>query len=333
MLKLAARACRQGGAILCFHSITTPGLPSAGTAHVSQESFLAFVKLARRMGEVVPLSEFVRRHRQGRSTAGLIAITFDDAYAALKTTIRQAIEQEDVPVAIFVVTGAAATGATFWWDRVDDVFPKVAAERWRAFETECGLPDAYRQGQPAQYGPLRPFRQWLLAAHAGRWPAHLEPALSALEAEVGSRTRHRSMTFDEIHELTRFRGVEVGVHTISHPVLPLLSDSELHHEITASYQHLRERFGEVLPVLAIPFGLFDERTLRAARSAGMTASFTLAGIASVREKDQHDLGRLCMMRGVSSARLGLDLLGLPGLLRKASGRSPVRYPDLPSATT
>ena len=71
------------GAILCFHSLTTPELPAEGDAHVPWAFFQRTVRLARRLGEVVPLSTLVARHRAGRSTAGLTALTFDDAYAAL----------------------------------------------------------------------------------------------------------------------------------------------------------------------------------------------------------------------------------------------------------
>src|SRR5688500_18709512 len=171
------RAIRGGGAILCFHSVTTPALPAAGTSHVSVQAFTSFIGVASRLGEIVPLSELVRRYTEGRSTSGLIAVTFDDAYAALLTELKDVIARQTIPIAVFVVTGAAARGAKYWWDRTDDLFPRSTPERWRAFETECGVPDAYRHGQPREHGPLRPLRQWLLARFAGRWPDHLEPAL------------------------------------------------------------------------------------------------------------------------------------------------------------
>jgi hypothetical protein len=121
------------GAILCFHSVTTPRLPAEGTAHVPLPAFKSYVRLGRGLGEFVPLGELIRRHQQGRSTSGLFAVTLDDAYAALRAEFKDFISREAVPVAIFVVTQAAATGTAYWWDRVDDLFPRVAPERWRAF--------------------------------------------------------------------------------------------------------------------------------------------------------------------------------------------------------
>jgi peptidoglycan/xylan/chitin deacetylase (PgdA/CDA1 family) len=333
MLIPSVCALQTRGAILCFHSVTTTALAAEGSAHVSADAFKSFVRVVRGLGEVVPLSELVRRHAANQSTAGLMAITFDDAYAAILTELTDFISRQAVPIAVFAVTDAAATGARFWWDRIEDLYPRVSLDRWRAFETACGLPDAYRQGQPPEHGPLRPLRQWLLAAHTGRWPAELEPALHALEQEVGHQTVHRAMTFRELAALASMSEVELGVHTVSHPVLPLLSDGELRHEIGHAYDALRERFANVLPMLAVPFGLYDKRTLGVARSAGMAASFTLAG----RLNDATDvcaLPRLCLTRDDTAAKLGLRLLGVSDLLRGWSRREvPAMYPDLPSATT
>jgi peptidoglycan/xylan/chitin deacetylase (PgdA/CDA1 family) len=324
------RLLKSGGSILCFHSITTFDLPAQGDAHVSLERFLAFVRLARRLGEIVPLSELVRRHMQNQSTSGLVALTFDDAYAAVHRYLKEVIEREAVPLAIFVVTGAAASGAQYWWDRIDDVFAQVTAERWRMFEIACGLPEEFRTGQPPEYGPLRPFRQWVLATYAGRSSPHLESELDSLEAEVGCRTRHRSMTFEELAELSVLPGVEIGVHTASHPVLPLLSDHDVCEEIVTSYNTVRDRFTNALPILAIPFGLYDARTLRVARAAGMSAALTLGGGLN-RTADRSTLPRLCLVRAVTRARLALYLLGIENLIQRCARCPLPPYPDLPSA--
>lgn len=326
------RALQSGGAILCFHSVTTPTSPAEASAHVSVDAFASFVRLGRRLGEFVPARELVGRHLEGRSTAGLLALTFDDAYVALLTELKAFVSEHGVPITVFVATGAAASGATFWWDRVDDLYSRVTPQRWRAFEDACGLPDTYRDGQPREFGPLRPLRQWLLAAHAGRWPAHLEAPLAQLERDAAYHTTHRSMTFAELAELASLPGVELGVHTVSHPVLPLLSDQAMRQEIEGAYSALHDRFANVVPMLAVPFGLYDQRTLRLARSAGMQASLTLAG--RLRESSHEGaVPRLCITSNDSALKLAIRLLGVPDLLRHASVPATVAYPDLPSPTT
>jgi peptidoglycan/xylan/chitin deacetylase (PgdA/CDA1 family) len=321
------------GAILCFHSLTTPERPADGDAHVPLAFFKSAVRIARFLGEIVSLDTLVRRHRAGTSTSGLIALTFDDAYAALGGECAEFIAAEDVPVTVFVTTDATGGGRPFWWDRVDDSFRRVAPSTWRSFEQACGLPEEYRRQQPADFGPLRPLRQWILARHAGRWPAALEPALEALEADAGVRTRHRAMTFSELDALARIPTVDLGVHTVSHPVLPLLGDEDLRREIVQCYATLRHRFARALPILAVPFALYDRRTIDIARAAGMTASLSLSGTTVRDGAAAGALPRLCITRQDTLPRLAFRMAGLRDAISAWRGRHPAAYPDLPSAAT
>jgi peptidoglycan/xylan/chitin deacetylase (PgdA/CDA1 family) len=303
-------------AILCYHSLTSPERPSASTAHVPVSELMAAIEVVRSFGEIVPLSTIVERYRSGRSTRGLFALTFDDAYEALRGV--------DVPITIFVTKFGADSGRPFWWDRTDDLFPRVAPERWRAFEDRIGLDPAYRTGQPAEHGPLRPLRQWILATFLGRWPAHLEEPLAELEAEHGSATAHRPMTWDEIAAFTSNGLVDVGVHTLTHPVLPLLDDATATAEIRDGYATIRERLARALPVLAIPFGLYTARTIELAREAGMHGSLTLANHPLGPSASAASLPRLSMGRGLRRWKLALRML---------SPRRTADYPALPSPTS
>jgi peptidoglycan/xylan/chitin deacetylase (PgdA/CDA1 family) len=330
---LRLRSASSGGAILCLHGVTTPELPSHSDVHVPVARFKALIAAARGVGQLVPLQDLVRRHVAGRSTAGLVAITLDDAYASLLGEAADFVRREAIPLTVFVVAEAAAQGAAFWWDRIDDLFAQVSRARWRAFEDAAGLPAEYRNGQPPQYGPLRPLRQWVLATHAGRWPAALDRLLGDLEKEAGTRTRHRSMTFEELRCFAALPSVDIGPHSVSHPVFPLLPDAELRREITESYNALRERFLNVVPIVAVPFGLFDNRTVMVAREAGMTASLTLAGATLNQHQDRDDLPRFCVTRSETVFKLRLRLAGVFERIHPWRARALPRYPVLPSPTT
>lgn len=321
-----------GGIILCFHSLTGRELPSEVSVHVPVTFFERVVRTLRRFGEIVPLKELVQRHVDGKPTSGLVALTCDDAYAALLSLAGKIVRDEQVPLTVFVVTEAANDASRYWWDRIDDLFPKAPEALWRSFEAEVGVPESFRRGQPPRLGPLRPLRQWILHRYKGRWPAELEPTLSVMEEEVGFETAHRSMSFDELARFMADGPVDVGVHTLTHPVLPLLSKDEFAREVRGAFDQLRDRFDEAVPILAIPYGLFDQDTQRLARQAGMIASLTLEGRAiDRRDEDDTVLPRYCISRGDRSWKLALKLFGLPLVGR---GRSVERtYPSLPSASS
>jgi peptidoglycan/xylan/chitin deacetylase (PgdA/CDA1 family) len=329
----AGRVMGTRGAVLCFHGIETDATPSPSSMHVPLPLLEAVIDTIQGLGTIVPLRDLVDRHLAGRSTRGMVAVTTDDGYVSWRAA-EGFIVRRGMPITMFVVSDAMDRGQTFWWDRLDEAAVRAHPERWRRFEDDCGLPAAYRRGQPAAEGPVRPLRQWLLATHAGRWPAALQEPLTRLEAEVGARTRQRAMTETELHGFLGRTGAQLGVHTVSHAALPFLADDEVVAEIRHAYDALRERFPATLPYLALPYGLFDARTLRLASGAGMTVSLTLPGCPLERSFSAGaGMPRLCVMREHTPGKLTLRASGVAGWLDRLRGQAPGPYPALPSATT
>lgn len=322
----------SGGAILCFHSLTTPQLTSESLVNVPLARFVSMVRAIKRVAHIVPLAELIETHQNGRPTGGAVALSFDDAYASL-LLIEDIVRAERMPITVFVTTDSAENGAHFWWDRVEDLFSRVTPERWRIFEHEIGLPLDYKRGQPAEFGPLRPFRQWILADHQGRCPDHIERALARLEAEHGFRTLHRSMTFSELAAISRVPLVDFGVHTRTHPVLPLLDRTEFESEVGGAFQLLQARLPRVSPILAIPFGLFDHNTAAWARGSGMIASLTLAGRTLRGYAGDEGFPRFCLTRREPTWKLLLRTTGVAERILSTRMEGGPGYPPLPSATT
>lgn len=322
----------SAGSILCFHGISSAP-PTPDSPHVSGTTLRMAIAAARSAGKIISLRELIARHCGGRSTRGLVAITFDDAYSSLLSADAECLRTEAIPLTIFVTTDASRVGGAFWWDRVDELYQHASAERWRAFELECCLPDAFRNGQPSEYGPLRPIRQWILHEYKGRSPTHVNDALAALERDVGVRTAFRAMTYDELARISETPTVELGVHTTSHPVLPLLSDDEIRSEVVSCFDTLRERFHNVVPALAVPFGLFDRRSTRIAGEAGMLASLTLGSRTLRSSRGDQWLPRFCLCAGESAWKLQLRLAGAAERWQRLRYGPAALYPELPSATT
>jgi peptidoglycan/xylan/chitin deacetylase (PgdA/CDA1 family) len=281
------------------------------------------------VARIVPLAELIETHSRGRPTGGAVAITFDDAYVSL-VQADEFLREARVPVTVFVTNEAARTGGRFWWDRIDDLFPLVSPGRWAQFENDVGLPESYRRNQPRELGPLRPLRQWILAEHRGRSTATLDAALHLLETETGKPSVHRSMSFEELEQFAKNPLVDFGVHTLTHPVIPLLPTDEFHGEVGGSWDGLRARLPRVLPCLAIPFGLFDDATARLARDSGMTSSLSLAARTWRDYPPTGALPRFALTNREAAWKLVLRVTGLAERLfprRMAGGAG---YPDLPS---
>jgi len=93
-----------------------------------------------------------------------------------------------------------------------------------------------------------------------------------------------TMDWDHLRGLVE-RQVEIGSHTLTHPHLTELSDSELNEELRTSRERLEDKLGRPCRFLAYPYGEHDARVRAAARLAGYEAAFALPG----REGDPIDL--------------------------------------------
>jgi peptidoglycan/xylan/chitin deacetylase (PgdA/CDA1 family) len=313
VLAVWARTRGTPGAILCYHGIgkAQPHDPLGTGLHVPQTEFRDTLKLLRTCADIVPLSEILRRRERGASTKGLVALTFDDAYQSLLSPGLLG-QNGGLPITIFVAPELLGTHP--WWDRLDEVFERCSHDAWIALETALGVTTEDRGPDKMRYGPIGPLRHRLITAHAGRWPRWAEPHLAQLEAAVVIPRHQTIMSWAELEEFAGRDGVDVGVHTMTHPALPFLADDEILSEIRGSHDVLRQRLGNVAPVLAAPFGLHDPRVLRGAAEAGMSATLTLEGRTLKNRGSLHGTSRICMMGGEPLPRQRLRLAGMFELL-------------------
>ena len=75
------------------------------------------------------------------------------------------------------------------------------------------------------------------------------------------------MAWDELRALEA-TGHEVLSHTVGHPNLVQVPDTQLAREMRDSRARLERELGHPVEVIAYPFGSFDGRVVRAAADAG-----------------------------------------------------------------
>jgi peptidoglycan/xylan/chitin deacetylase (PgdA/CDA1 family) len=110
-------------------------------------------------------------------------------------------------------------------------------------------------------------------------PAFADEGRPFLVPELRTRTEGfhsevRTMSWDELRG-SMGMGVEIGSHTVSHPHLTRLGDSELERELVESKQRLEDELGGPCRFLAYPYGEHDARVRAAARVAGYAGAFAL----------------------------------------------------------
>jgi peptidoglycan/xylan/chitin deacetylase (PgdA/CDA1 family) len=102
------------------------------------------------------------------------------------------------------------------------------------------------------------------------------------------------MAWDEVRRLDESERVEVGAHTVTHPVLASLPPADQERELRASKAALEERLQRPVTTLSYPFGIaeaFGSAAPVLARDAGFAAACAVAPVPVTRGVDLFRLPR------------------------------------------
>lgn len=99
-------------------------------------------------------------------------------------------------------------------------------------------------------------------------------------------------------------GFEIGCHSMTHPYLPDLSDSDLRHELVDAKHELERILGKSVDHYSCPGGQFDERVLELAVEAGYQSMASSEIHANNARTNRYLLGRVAVMRGMQIETFG-----------------------------
>jgi len=171
----------RGGTILCFHGVRAEEQPDGGGIHVTEHTLRGeAIALATTLGTIVPLRDLIARSREARSTAGLVALTFDDACLSVARVAAPAIRQAGAHATVFAVRSASESGVPYWWDRLSLVTPLLTVDEWRQLFAALDTPLPVNVTDAA-----RVARDAVIARRQGMLPSASDALFAAIEARHG----------------------------------------------------------------------------------------------------------------------------------------------------
>ena len=113
--------------------------------------------------------------------------------------------------------------------------------------------------------------------------------------------------------------ITIGSHTLSHPWLPSLPESEANEEIFASRKKLSSLLKRDITLFSFPYGAKNDRLVRVCRDAGYKRVFTITPTLSFKEPGEFETGRVAVDPADWSIEFRLKLIGayrwLPAIYR------------------
>ena len=320
-----ANITRRGG-ILAYHGIVESHV-DADLAHLSVDMLRQQLMALEEQGSrFVPLGEFIDRVHRGKPVRRLLAVTFDDAYHGTIRLALPILRELSVPATLFVPAGFVEAAEGFWWDRFDFV---------RKHASPQDQDDWIRTliGRPVSDDVATVLRDYMLGVMAGLLGPEGLSALRVVEASLDAQLPRdlRCTDWQGVEAWAEWDGGTCAAHTMSHPVLPLLPFQEQVSEIGSCIEALAQRIPHALPILAYPYGLYDQDTIRAARAAGALGAVTMDGhgVRSGGSSGPYRIPRIPLSRVRPTARIAWYVSPVGEWYRR---RSMVQgYPRLPQS--
>lgn len=210
-----------------------------------------------------------------------VVVTFDDGYADTLTQVLPLLERTGTPATIFVTTGAH--GRQFWWDELADILlrprplpPRLelalrGTRRSWTFGAESREQSRVND-QARRRGALHALADELRELDVAARDEVLELIRQWSGYRPSPTPLHRSLTPEEIRALSRSPVVEIGAHTVSHPILSNLPETEQQAEAALSRVELEETTGTRVTSFSYPHGAYSATTMAAVRRAGFAAA-------------------------------------------------------------
>jgi peptidoglycan/xylan/chitin deacetylase (PgdA/CDA1 family) len=286
--------------ILLYHRVRTSPCFDPYVLGVTPEHFAEHLEVLQRQARPMHLRQLVRALRDGSLPRRAVVVTFDDGYADNLHHAKPLLERFDFPATVFVTTGYIGQAHEFWWDELERLVlqPGNLPETLqleidgRCYRWELGEATSYREVEfqlhrDWHYGKeTEPSLRHRLFRSLYRTLSPLpdlsrRKALDALrdwaKAEPIARPTHRALTPDEVVNLARGGLIEVGAHTVTHPVLGSLPVAVQRDEIQGSRAQLEELLGTTVGSFAYPYGSrarsdYTAETVAIVREAGFSCA-------------------------------------------------------------
>ena len=287
MLRAVLTAASHGRlSILIFHRIlerADPLLPFEPYAR-QFDDVLAHVK---RQFNVLPLREAVVRLKARTLPSRALCLTFDDGYADNLTVAAPLLVKYALPATVFVATGYL--GTSMWNDRVIEA---IRATRKPELDLACMGLQRYALSSLDDRRHL--IDVVLTSIRYLPYSDREKRVQDIVDIAETAPAPSRMLTEGSLRDLAAL-GIDIGAHTVTHPILARTAARDAWSEIMESRQHLERVLSRPIELFAYPNGRpntdYGREHVRMVREAGFAAAVTTAYGAASASTDVFQLPR------------------------------------------
>ncbi len=282
-------ATRRQALILTYHRFSEGDDPDRTPARAFAEQ----LEYLTRHYRIVPLGRLVEHLNSPEPVPpGLAAITIDDGYRDAYEIAYPLLRRHEAPATFFVVTEFADRRCWIWTDKTRYLCAR-ANRQWLT-TTINGHESWLELGDGAsRYRTAMRLNDLLKNLTNDAKEEAIERLARTLGIFVPKAPPEdlSSITWDQARELDR-KGIGIGSHTMTHPILTNTTDDQLRRELYESRLRLEEILGRRVEEFCYPNGDNDERVQSEVARAGYRVAVTTVSGLNNRGDDPLTLRRV-----------------------------------------
>jgi len=322
---ISRRRHKDSVLVLTYHDVLPPGFPEDNVLFgmtVNTEEFewqLDHIKAHYNPISLGQLCNWLSGN--GALPPYSVLITFDDGHANNLHYALPILRKRGMPAVCFIVAGNLGEHHLIWVEEAYERLMSPNSDLWVSLDGKRHLLNSPDERAAACSYFFQSF-QAHSEEHQHKEMESLRRQLPAKEEGGRFPTRFEFLSSAELRMLLQ-NNIELGGHTVTHPILATLSPDRARTEIVDSKSRLEEATGSAVYAFAYPFGHpgpdFGEREKDLLREAGYSLAFSGTPGFVNKNSDPLCLPRIGVGR-VSQAQFVATITGALDMVKHFLGR-------------
>ncbi len=287
---------RHDALILTYHRFSS----GAEDGKTPANTFAEQLEYLSKRYDIVPLNRVAESViGNGRSPSRLAAITIDDGYRDAYEIAYPILRRRRAPATLFVPTDFIDRRVWIWTDKARFLTGQAVSQQFaldfdgRQLRIEINSAISRREASERINSRLKLLPEEIKEKAIERLAKALGAPLPRTPPEEFS-----PITWDEAREM-QANGIEIGSHTLTHPILTRIGDERLKLELRESRSRLEEVFGRRIEHFCYPNGDHDDRVRHEVSQAGYRFAVTCVSGLNKKGNDPLRLRRIHTERDLS----------------------------------
>ncbi len=291
-------ANRKKVLILTYHRFSR----GQDASKVSAADFDSHLQYLSRHNNVLPLAEAVECLKNGKTLpANATVITIDDGYSDAYEIAFAKLKKYGFPATVYAITDFVDQNIWLWTDLMRYVMAKTIDSE---FSFDFGTGDSVQArltDDAKRLEAANRTNERLKKLSNEQKDAKIAEIARQLNVELPTAPppEFAAMTWDQAREMDA-DGVTIESHTVTHPILTNVSQTELDFELRTAKARLEEQLGRCVDHFCYPNGSLNDNVRRAAENAGYESAVTTAYGFNNGDSDQLLLNRIDAQSAIES---------------------------------